>query len=329
MIPDSRMVLRFRLLAFAVILSLFSGDEVAAQKRSTTTRPSRPAAEKEGGSTVKRRPLKAPVEVDAEELKTKDGVQLSATFYPGNRGKESVPVILLHSWGGSREEFTALAPYLQTLGCAVLVPDLRGHGQSNQVEVAPETYEELTFKRFHQDIYAAMVLYDLPQLKRFLMKENNKGQCNIDKMGLIGIEMGGLLAASYANKDWATNLKRRKKNPYMGDVKGIVTISMPKNFSGLKFIDTLNNPNWNQSMSALFLTGEGDREVERAKTLEIQLRRALRVKELEYIYCIQLETSSQGAKLIADRENESMKLIAEFIQKRLSDREFSWENRAK
>ncbi|MDO4584552.1 MAG: alpha/beta hydrolase [Planctomycetia bacterium] len=329
MIPDSPMVLWFRLLTLAVVFSLFSEGVADAQKRTTTTRSSRAASEKEEEPTARRRPLKAPVEVDAEDLKTRDGVQLSATFYPGNRGKNSVPIILLHSWGGSREEFAALAPFLQAQGCAVLVPDLRGHGLSNQVEVAPEEYEELTFKRFHQDIYEAMVLYDLPQLKRFLMKENNKGQCNIDKMGLIGIEMGSLLAASFANKDWATNLKRRKKNPFMGDVKGIVAISMPKNFSGLKFIDTLNNPHWNQNMSALFLAGEGDREVERAKTLETQLRRLLRVKELENIYCIQLETSTQGAKLIADRNDEPAKLIAEFIERRLSDREFPWENRAK
>ncbi|MDO5113724.1 MAG: alpha/beta fold hydrolase [Planctomycetia bacterium] len=328
MIADSPIGLWFRLGVFALILSLLSGDDVTAQK-SRSSRSSRTAAEKEDKPVTKRRPLKAPVEVDAEELKTKDGVQLSATFYPGNREKDSIPVLLLHSWGGSREEFATLAPFLQAQGCAVLVPDLRGHGLSNQVEVAPEEYEELTFKRFHPDIYEAMVLYDLPQLKRFLMKENNKGQCNIDKMGLVGIEMGGLLAGSYANRDWATHLKRRKKNPFMGDVKGIVAISMPKNFSGLKFVDTLNNPHWNQNMSALFLSGEGDRDVERAKTLETQLRRMLRVKKLEHIYCIQLETSSQGAKLITDPDAESLKLIAEFVQERLSNREFPWENRAK
>ena len=72
-------------------------------------------------------------------LKTRDGVLLQATFYPGNKGKETVPVILLHGYKGSSSEYNQLAPYLQQTGCAVMVPDLRGHGASTQAEVGDRT----------------------------------------------------------------------------------------------------------------------------------------------------------------------------------------------
>ncbi|MDO4575976.1 MAG: alpha/beta fold hydrolase [Planctomycetia bacterium] len=291
-----------------------------------------PSEEEEGVDTIeelRKLPPKKPIRVPDEELKTKDGVVLSATYYPSNLGKYAVPVILLHSWEGSRKEFSTLAPHLQKLGYAVLVPDLRGHGKSNRQETEPEVYEEFKVGRFNADTFNAMVLYDLPQLKRFLMRENNAGRLNIDKLGLVGIEMGALLAGTYASKDWAPNVKRNKRMPFTGDVKGIVVISTPKNFSGLKFIDTLNNPNWVQNMSALILSGAASREVEKPKLLKNQIMRKLRVKDSENIFDVQLDVNLQGAKLIAVVNSDAVKLIAEFLQLRLEDREFPWENRSK
>ena len=66
-------------------------------------------------------------------LTTEDGVKLAVTYYAGTKGKDSIPVILLHGYGflESRKDYAGLAPYLQDeLGCAVIVPDLRGHGDS-------------------------------------------------------------------------------------------------------------------------------------------------------------------------------------------------------
>ncbi len=63
-------------------------------------------------------------------LNTHDGVTLGATYYGSLLGKEAVPVIMLHQYKGSRADFKDLALALQAKGCAVLVPDLRGHGQS-------------------------------------------------------------------------------------------------------------------------------------------------------------------------------------------------------
>ena len=42
-------------------------------------------------------------------LETKDGVAISATWYPGTKSKESVPVILCHAWGDDRRTMLGIA----------------------------------------------------------------------------------------------------------------------------------------------------------------------------------------------------------------------------
>src|SRR5262245_11283871 len=69
-----------------------------------------------------KKPLPPPKTID---LKTKDGLDLKATFYGSNLGKEAAVIILLHGHKGRRSDFDALAAALQKLGHAVLVPDLR------------------------------------------------------------------------------------------------------------------------------------------------------------------------------------------------------------
>src|SRR5438874_10913883 len=69
-------------------------------------------------------------------LRTGDGVEIAAVYYESKLGKEAIPVILLHEYGGSGADFKGLAEHLQgekEPGFAVLVPDLRGHGGSTKV----------------------------------------------------------------------------------------------------------------------------------------------------------------------------------------------------
>jgi predicted alpha/beta-fold hydrolase len=69
-----------------------------------------------------------------ETVKTGDGQILSCRWYPSPKSKDDgkyvVPVIILHHWGGEGIQFDALATLLQQRGHAVIVPDLRGHGNS-------------------------------------------------------------------------------------------------------------------------------------------------------------------------------------------------------
>ena len=65
---------------------------------------------------------------------TSDDLELTLTYYRGTKGKQTIPVVLLHMWKQSRNDYKDLAPALQAQGYAVIVPDLRGHGESRHLK---------------------------------------------------------------------------------------------------------------------------------------------------------------------------------------------------
>ena len=67
-------------------------------------------------------------------LMTSDGVPLQVVYYP-SQGKATATVILVHDIGGSEKTVRKLASGLQQAGCAVAVPDLRGHGASKRPDL--------------------------------------------------------------------------------------------------------------------------------------------------------------------------------------------------
>ncbi|MGL6226042.1 MAG: alpha/beta hydrolase [Thermoguttaceae bacterium] len=101
-------------------------------------------AEKKGEKDAKKEKDKGKTEVltpgfatDVEEVElkgdwfvTSDGVLLTGMYYPGKGDKECIPVVLLHGQSEDRTIFEPLIAELRKKGCAVLVPDLRGHGAS-------------------------------------------------------------------------------------------------------------------------------------------------------------------------------------------------------
>ena len=83
-------------------------------------------------------------------LETKDGVSLRCTYYPGMAKKASIPIIMIHGWEGQRSEYDGLALALQSLGHTIIVPDLRGHGQSTIVKLANGDTEPIDPGKFRQ-----------------------------------------------------------------------------------------------------------------------------------------------------------------------------------
>ena len=72
-------------------------------------------------------------------MQTKDGVDLSITYYASSVGKDATPVILLHDYKDTQGMFSSLAQRLQSPGeedkhasFAVVTVDLRGHGASTK-----------------------------------------------------------------------------------------------------------------------------------------------------------------------------------------------------
>jgi len=171
---------------------------------------------------------KTPPPVEDTELVTTDGVRLVVTFYPGTKGKETIPVVLLHGKNGSRKDFGRLAPYLQSLGHAVLVPDLRGHGDSTSRK---NSEIPITADRMSSRDFAMMATMDMEKIKAFLIGRNNAGELNIEKLCLVGADMGASVAICWTWLDWIRKPIGHTKQGQ--DVKAVVAISPEWNTQGL------------------------------------------------------------------------------------------------
>jgi pimeloyl-ACP methyl ester carboxylesterase len=270
------------------------------------------------------------------ELETSDGLQMQATFYGSNQGKNAVPVIMLHAWKGSRADFAGLALDLQARGCAVIVPDLRGHGKSTTIKRGTDTLtiEQPTMRR--GDI-EAIVTQDLEAVKTFLMERNNAGELNIEKLCVVGNEMGAMLAVNWAVYDWHwAQLPTVKQGQ---DVKALVLISPPMNFQGINIASSLNQPLLQTGLSVLIIAGKkNSKAMEDAKHVNSSLIK-LRGKpptdpkeaaDRQDLFFDAIDgISLQGANILNDNTILAHldAVVGQFIELRLVNKKFPWTNR--
>ncbi len=284
---------------------------------------------------------------------TSDGLKLNATYYPGTEGKDSVPVILLHMLHGSRNDYADLADMLQEKGHAVLVPDLRGHGESTRHRSSRVPLKSSSLSRLD---YARMVQTDLPRLKRFLIEENNDKKLNLEKLCVVGAGMGASVALNWTALDW--HLEPVGKHKQGQDVKALVLISPDWSTPGLSprppmaarplrvqvWGDALKSVfkdpdeqnfaapvvlDFRKEVSVLIVVGKGkSKAVGDAKRLQKMFKThhpdsSAGSKDLFYGA---LDTSLQGTKMLGAKLNLKGH-IATFIEKRAADRSLPWQER--
>ena len=114
-------------------------------------------------------------------------------------GHRVSPFILVHDWGRSRQDMSRMATYLQSQGHAVIVPDLRGHGESTVMAGSPDPLDQSNFKK-NQVLTA---VGDIDQCKRFLLEKNNEGELNIDLLNVVAVGDSCHLAIAWAISDWS------------------------------------------------------------------------------------------------------------------------------
>jgi pimeloyl-ACP methyl ester carboxylesterase len=267
---------------------------------------------------------------------TADGVQLAATFYPSplekeqkDQAKEAVPVILLHQFKGSRADYENLAVELQKLNCAVLVPDLRGHGQSTKRVMSDGKEKTIDPALLNKQDFEAMVDVgnDLEVCKSFLMEKNNAKQLNIDKLCVVGAEMGAALAVNWADRDWKWPVLTTGKQGQ--DVKALVLLSPTWSFKGLAIAPAATNRDFTGKLSWLIVVGDqGTKEPGEAKRLKQALEHAVSVNapagsaKLDYR---EMKTSLQGTKLLSIGNLASE--IAKFIDQQVGKSTHPWTDR--
>ena len=132
---------------------------------------------------------------DRVEITTEDQQKLVASLYPApSNAKQLTPTaLLLHGAGSSRAELAQLAQRLQKQGFAVLVPDLRGHGESVNATSDWSQGDEAA----RASLWAAAGR-DVKACATYL-----RGLANVhsSNMSLLGVGAGALLAASHAARD--------------------------------------------------------------------------------------------------------------------------------
>lgn len=194
-------------------------------------RPAKPARKPPEDPKMKPRPV---------TLKTRDNVELRAFFFPSDKGKEAIPVILIHEWQGQGSPYGALVTALRSAGCAVIVPEYRGHGGSRTYTDISGQPREFNLGTMGRRDVENILAYDLEEVKQFLKKENNEGNLNLNALTLIGVREGAIMAMHWAARDWRFPSVGRLKQGQ--DVKALVLISPEKNFKGLAIDPTLREP---------------------------------------------------------------------------------------
>ena len=261
-------------------------------------------------------------------LVSEDEVVLRASYWPSTRGKEAVPVILLHAFNGSRQDYHNLAEFLQEKGHAVIAPDLRGHGDSTQVR---ESNRSLAAANMPPAAFAGMV-EDVEAVKKFLMAKNNAGELNIDKLCLVGAEMGAVVAANWAVTDW--NWPPLAVGKQGQDVKALVLLSPPERFKSLRMIEPLNDRAVRSQLSFYIAVGNQDATAVREATkINNSLKRfhpdPAKAEERDLFFDARIPTRLQGTKLLS-KEFKEFGLadnIAEFIEVRAEKQPYVWQDR--
>ncbi len=267
-----------------------------------------------------------PIEPQDVTIKTRDGVSLEATYYASKLGKDAVPVILLHGAKGRRGDFTSLALHLQEAGHAVIAPDLRGHGDSTNTRSGDRT------GNLSRADLAAMVTQDTEAVKNFLILRNNEAELNIDKLCLVGLRMGSVVALNFAARDWSWPPLATGKQGQ--DVKALVLISPPWSYRGLRINEAIAHPQVRSALSAIIFVGKGgSKEAAEAKRLYSTLVRYRptpppeEIAEKQTLWLRTLPTTLQGARLLNEKRMGLEEMIEKFIEVRLVEANIRWHQR--
>ena len=247
-------------------------------------------------------------------LRTKDGVNLRCAYYPGTQGRNTVPVILLHTWKRQGAEFNRLVKFLRDNGhhWAMIVPDLRGHGKSTtrtmHVGGRPE---EIILDRMGPNDIRDMFRYDLEAIKKFLMQKHNAGELNIELLCVIGAEMGATVAVNWAALDW--NWPQLPTYKQGQDVRALVLLSPPRTFKGVRTQQALNHRSVRSLLSVMIIHGQ--RDATEARKIHNSLHR-WHDPEQKDLELVSVDSANQGARLL----DKTVALqIAQFIQRELVD----------
>lgn len=221
--------------------------------------------------TKKPTPIPQPRKV---ELATKDGVELSGVYFGSNKGKDAIPVLIVHEWKGQKAPYGPLCVTLQRAGCAVLAFDYRGHGGSREYTDQRGEKQEFKIETMRRRSVNEITQIDMETAKKFFKEENNAGNLNLNALVVIGIREGCVIGTNWTHIDWMyPSVGSRKQGQ---DVKALVMISPKRQVQGVSIDQSLNDPNIGR-LPTMLIYGKGSSEQSDTdriqKLLEVNKRR--------------------------------------------------------
>lgn len=248
-------------------------------------------------------------------LKTKDGITLRAFYFPSEKGKQAPTVLLVHEWEGQASPYQSLVLALNKAGCAVLVPDYRGHGGSREyTDVRGKTAKFNLAQMSKRDV-EAIVSYDLEKAKGFLKDENNDGLLNLNALAVIGVREGCVLAAQWAKRDWSFPSVGRVKQGQ--DVKALVLISPEKQIKGIPIDSAIRDINL-VKLPVMIVAGADSPEASEAERLAKLLegmKKRIGRGEASGFNVSMLDTALSGPSLLVSDVGKVSSGIVNFITK--------------
>jgi pimeloyl-ACP methyl ester carboxylesterase len=212
---------------------------------------------------------------------------------------------------------------LQHVGFAVAVPDLRGHGQS-RVVTTPAGAVEIDPEKMRARELQTLVL-DVEAVKKFFLVKNNAGEVNIELLGIVGADVGALVAMNWAVVDW--NKRQLPAFKQGRDVKAMVLLSPVESFRGMHYRAAVQHPVVS-AMPTLICVGAGDRRAAEDADKLYKLLERKRPNVEGSLLRVEAETTLQGAQLLQPSlpvANE----VWRFFQKNLAEQvgRFPWTDR--
>ncbi len=272
-----------------------------------------------------------------------DGINLSCTLFMSansenaDESKMISPMILVHDWGGSKQDLAPLARHLQSVGHTVLVPDLRGHGRSTTIANQTQTVDYSDFSK--ADVETMME--DLEACKRFLMQYNNEGKLNISMLSVLAVGDMCPVATAWVLRDWSYQSRGRLKQGK--DVQSLLLVSPKRKFktfslSQMVKVPLLSGKNTWHIPTMMIWGGESGSAKESKAIYKVMAKHrppseasdATERWAQQDLYKLDLPVAEEGATLL--RPNEAIyKYIARFNQQKvlLNAAQFPWQSRAK
>lgn len=248
------------------------------------------------------------------QLTTKDGVQLKCTYFgPASPegteadGTKVIPYLVLHDWGSSSEDTKLFARFLQMQGNAVLIPDLRGHGDSTIIGGTEDQSKPLDYDKF-RPAEIATVLLDIESCKKQLVKLNNEGKLNIDMLTVVAIGDTAPIATQWVIQDWYQypefNMDGIKQAQ---DVKLLALVSPGKKNGPFSMSKLAKNRLFagERALPTIVMWGTSSEQAKEAESLFKRLEKNRpdadeTSKDKQSLFAAKIPTSTSGRRLMAD-----------------------------